>query len=94
MKNSNSTHLFSILMPLVCLTSYVQRAYFVRSTCLLRTFNVFTSYEVRQTHQVFLENSSEFLENTSDLLANSSDFFTKEMPQKGKLMRGKTCFVY
>ncbi len=56
-----SSYEISITSVLFCLTSYVQRAYFVRSTCLLRTFNVFTSYEVRQTHQVFWENTSDFL---------------------------------
>ena len=42
----------------------VSLSYFVRSTCLLRTFNVLTSYEVRQKHQVFWENSSDFLAKT------------------------------
>ncbi len=56
-----SSYEISITSVLFCLTSYVQRAYFVRSTCLLRTFNVFTSYEVRQTHQAFWENTSDFL---------------------------------
>ncbi len=60
----------------VCLTSAVQHAYFGRSTCLLRPFNVLTSAEVRQTHQVFLE-------NTSDLLA-------KQMPRYENLVHSKS----
>ena len=70
----------------ICLTSAVQRVYFGRSTCLLRSINVLTSAEVRQRHQVFLENSS-------DLLANLSGFLAKEMPWKGYVLRGNFFFV-
>ena len=56
-----SPHLFSLLMPLVCLTSYDQRVYFVRSTCLLRTINVLTSYVQRAYFVQSETNSSDFM---------------------------------
>ncbi len=59
----------------------ISLSYFGRSTCLLRTFNVLTTFDQRA---YFVRSKT----NSSDFLANPSDLLGKLLESLGKDMRG------
>ena len=81
------------LLPSLFPFDAVSSSYFVRSTCLLRTINVLTSYDQRQTDLMFWENTTDLLANSSDFLANSSDFLAKssDLPANSSDLLVNTC---
>ncbi len=80
------------LLPSLFPFDAISLSYFGRSTCLLRTINVLTTFDQRAYFVRSKTNSSDFLANTSDLLAKTCGLLRELIGLLGKEMRGNTSY--